>query len=207
MPKQAAAGADHAGTVRAHQPHAVLGLVAPHVALDPDHVLGGDAVGDRDADPDAGVGRLHDRIGGVGRRDEHDAGGRTRGGYGVLDGIVHGPAMDLGAALPGRDPAHHVGAVCDHLLGVEGADLAGDALDQHAGGLVDQDGHGDCLLGLRPPGDGCWQPRPPSAPPRRGWRRRSAARRWRRGWRGPPRHGCRPGGRSAARRAAPARSP
>jgi hypothetical protein len=49
--------------------------------------------------------------------------------------------------LPG-DAADHLGAVGDRLLGVEGAVLAGEALADDLGVLVDQDGHGFDLLRL-----------------------------------------------------------
>jgi hypothetical protein len=45
------------------------------------------------------------------------------------------------AALAGRDATDDVGAVLAHLLGVEGARGAGDALDDELGVLSDEDGH------------------------------------------------------------------
>src|SRR5579863_10504073 len=46
-----------------------------------------------------------------------------------------------GAAFPRRDAAHHLGAVGDRLLGVEGALRAGEALADDLGGMIDQDRH------------------------------------------------------------------
>ena len=46
-----------------------------------------------------------------------------------------------GAALAGRHAADDVGAVVDHFLGVEGADAAGEALDEDRGVLVDENCH------------------------------------------------------------------
>ena len=46
-----------------------------------------------------------------------------------------------GAALARRHAAHHLGAVGDRLLGMEGALRAGEALADDLGVLVDQDGH------------------------------------------------------------------
>src|SRR5215467_2953409 len=45
------------------------------------------------------------------------------------------------AALPGRDAAHHLRAVGDRLLGVEGALRAGEALAEDLGVAVDEHGH------------------------------------------------------------------
>ena len=45
------------------------------------------------------------------------------------------------AAFAGRDAADHLGAVGDRLLGMERAVLAGDALADDLGVLVDEDGH------------------------------------------------------------------
>ena len=50
------------------------------------------------------------------------------------------------AALARRDAADHLGAVGDRLLGVERALLAGEALADDLGVLVDEDGHVCCLL-------------------------------------------------------------
>src|SRR4029079_11011596 len=81
---------------------------------------------------DAGVGRLHDRVGRATGRDE-DA-GRVRAGLadGLGDGVedrdraVEGPE----AALAGRDPGDDPGAVLEHRPRVELALATGDALDE-----------------------------------------------------------------------------
>ena len=70
------------------------------------------------------------------------------------------------AALAGGDAADHVGAVALHVLGVEAADLAGKALDDDAGVLVEQNGH--VSISLKQP---CLRRkratrRPPCRPPR-----------------------------------------
>ena len=52
----------------------MLALIAAHIALDPHHVLGRDAVGDCYAVLNPGVGGLHDRIGGERRRHKNNAG-------------------------------------------------------------------------------------------------------------------------------------
>src|SRR5450631_4456740 len=46
-----------------------------------------------------------------------------------------------GAGFAWRGAAHHLGAVLDGLLGMEGAVLAGEALADDLGILVDEDGH------------------------------------------------------------------
>src|SRR6201986_3487973 len=46
-----------------------------------------------------------------------------------------------GAAFARGHSAHHLGAVGDRLLGVEGALRAGEALADHLGVIVDEDGH------------------------------------------------------------------
>src|SRR3977135_4120392 len=46
-----------------------------------------------------------------------------------------------GATLPRRHAAHHLGAVGDRLLGMEGALRAGEALADDLGVLVNQHGH------------------------------------------------------------------
>ena len=46
-----------------------------------------------------------------------------------------------GAAFAGRGAAHHLGAIGDGLLGMEGALIAGEALADDLGVLVDKNGH------------------------------------------------------------------
>ena len=57
------------------------------------------------------------------------------------DGVEHGALEMLCAALAGRDAADDVGAVGDRLLRVEGAFLAGEALNDQACVFVDQYAH------------------------------------------------------------------
>ena len=60
----------------------------------------------------------------------------------LLEGVEHRHlVLELLAALPGRDAGDQVGAVGEHLLRVERARAAGDALAHHAGVLVDEDAH------------------------------------------------------------------
>ena len=55
----------------------------------------------------------------------------------LLNGVEHGQPEVLRAALARPDPADHVGAVLDGLLGVEGALLAREPLADDARLLVD----------------------------------------------------------------------
>ncbi len=45
------------------------------------------------------------------------------------------------AAFAGRHPSDHLGAVGDHLLGVEGTLVAGHALHEDRRGFIDQNAH------------------------------------------------------------------
>src|SRR4029079_19499753 len=107
------------------------------------HVEHRDALGDAEDRRDAGVGRLHDRVGRATGRDE-DA-GRVRDG--LADGVseaaedrdraVEGPE----AALAGRDPGDDPGAVLEHRPRVELALATGDALDEQRRVGPDEDAH------------------------------------------------------------------
>ena len=92
-------------------------------------------------DLDAGVGGLHDRVGGERRRDED----HRRVGAGLLDrlgdGVEDRQAVAVSPALAGRDAADHLRAVLQAALGVERAGRAGDALADDAVFLVDEDAH------------------------------------------------------------------
>ena len=90
-------------------------------ALHLDHVEHRDALGDADDQRDLGVDRLEDRIGGVGRRHVDHGGGGAGLGDGLGHGVEHRQVEMRGAALARRHAAHHLGAVGDRLLGMEGA--------------------------------------------------------------------------------------
>src|SRR3954447_11430423 len=127
----------HAGAVRADQPR----FSAGERALDLDHVEHGYAFGDADDERDRGLARLADRIGGARRRNIDHA----RVAAGLLlrlgHGVEHRQTEMCAAAFARRGPADHPGAVGDSLLGMEGAVLAGEALADDLGVLVNQDGH------------------------------------------------------------------
>src|SRR2546426_410753 len=80
------------------------------------------------------------------------------------------PAQVGGAAFPGRRTPHHVRAVGDHLLGVEGALVAREPLDDDRRLLIEQDAH-DLSVSSSParraPCCGPRRPGPPRLPARR----------------------------------------
>src|SRR5207245_2121312 len=119
-----------------------------HVALDLHHVLRGDAVGDADAEFYPRIRRLHDRIGGKGRRHEDDAGLGAGLAHRAFHRVEDGQAEMRLAALAGGDAADQLGAVALHVLGMEAADLAGEALDDDACAAVEQDCHFSTSLRL-----------------------------------------------------------
>ena len=115
-------------------------------ALHLDHVEHRNALGDGDDQRDAGVDGFEDGVGRERRR--HVDGGRVGAGrrLGLGDGVEQRHVGELGvgvlgAALAGRDAADDFRAVGSRLLGVERALAAGDALADHLGRLVDENGH------------------------------------------------------------------
>src|SRR2546426_606815 len=140
-PHHRPARTDHPGAVRPDQRGAPFLRVAPQVPLHGHHVLGGDAVRDGHDQPDPRVRGFHDGVGAERRGDEDEARHGSRVRHRFLRGVEHGPAEMGGAALPGRDAAHDVGAVRDHFLRVERPLVAREALDDDVGLLVEQDTH------------------------------------------------------------------
>src|SRR5262245_42941144 len=110
-------------------------------ALHLDHVSDRDALGDADDERDLSLDRLRNGIGSTRRRHVDYAGVAIGLRLGFGNRIEHRQPEMAGAAFTGRSAAHHLGAVGDRLLGVERAVLAGEALADDAGVLVDQDGH------------------------------------------------------------------
>ncbi|MNT37545.1 hypothetical protein D3C72_1736850 [compost metagenome] len=106
--------------------------------LDAQHVQHRDAFGDADDDLDAGSSGFQDRVSRVRRRHVDD----RSVGAGALHGVGNGVEdrqVDMGGATLARGhAANNLGAVLDHLSGVEGALLAGEALHDHLGVLIDQ---------------------------------------------------------------------
>src|SRR5262249_48753451 len=100
-----------------------------------------DALGDRDDQSDAGVGRLEDRVGGEARRDEDHRGV----GAGLVDRlgdrVEDGDPVDVLAALAGRHAGDDLRAVALVVGRVDGALATGDVGDDQAGLSVDEDAH------------------------------------------------------------------
>ena len=105
------------------------------------HVVDRNALGDAHDQLDAGIGRFEDRVGGERRRHVDHAGRGAGLAHRVVHGIEHRQAQVLLAAAPGRHAADQLGAVGERLLGMEGALLAGEALADDPGVLVDQNAH------------------------------------------------------------------
>src|SRR3990170_1910347 len=109
-----------AGAVRADKP----GVRALHEPPDLDHVQDRYALGDADDELYSRVDRLHYGVGGEARGDIYDRGVGPGLFYRVPDSVEHRYAVDIGAALAGRDSPDHLRAVGYHLPRVEGALLA-----------------------------------------------------------------------------------
>ena len=88
-------------------------------------------------DRDAGRGGFQDGVGRERWRHVDHRGVGAGGLYGILDGVEHRQADVLAAALAGRDAADHLGAVIEHLLGVEGTLRAGETLHDDFGVFID----------------------------------------------------------------------
>ena len=141
------AGRDDARAVGADETNAGAVLNKGHGLH---HVQGGDSFGDADHDALAldgvkGISRFHDGLSGKGRWHVDDRGV----GIGFRDGIEHGIPNGEGlalklhglTALAGGAPAHDVGAVLDHLVSVEHALLARDALNEDLGVFLNPNRH------------------------------------------------------------------
>ena len=131
------AGREHARTVGADQAHAGV----PGLPVDAEHVVYGDALGDRDHRVHAGVDRLGDRRSGEPRRHEDHRGIGVALGDRLGDLVVHGNALHVLAALPRGDAGDHVGAVGPVSKPVEGPLPAGEAADHELRLLVYDDRH------------------------------------------------------------------
>src|SRR5713226_10645699 len=131
------AGRNDAGTVRTDQ----SGFLEVHDGGNAHHVDGRDAFGDANDEREFGVGGFQNGVGGIGRGNENHGGVCAGGFRGVGDGVEDGALEMPGAAFAGSDAAGHVCAVLDHLLGVEGAFAAGEALDDQTRFFVDQNAH------------------------------------------------------------------
>src|ERR1700675_2480911 len=109
--------------------------------VDTQLVVRGDALGDGDHQLDARRGGLEDRVCGEARwHEDHRRVGLHLGDC-LLPAVEHGDALDVQAALAGRDAADDVGAVVAVVERVEAALAAGDAGDAKTRVLVDENCH------------------------------------------------------------------
>ncbi len=126
----------HLGLTRGYQARTVgADELHPRVLNEgagPHHVVERDALGDAHDQADAGGGRLHDGVGGEGRRHEDAA----DVGAGLPPGIDHGvedrDAELRAAPLAGADAGDEVGSIGLHLLGVKAPLASRQTLDQDA---------------------------------------------------------------------------
>ena len=127
----------NAGAVRAEQ--AGLGILDDIDGFD--LVFNRDALGDADDKVNAGIHRFHDAVRRAPRRDKDAGGVRARGVFGFLHGVEDGNALNGHPAFAGGDAADDLGAVGDHLRGVELALAPGNALHNDFGVLVNKNSH------------------------------------------------------------------
>ena len=109
--------------------------------VDAQLVVGRDALGDRHDERDAGVLGLEDRVGREARRDEDHRRVGAGLAHGVVERVEDRDALDVLAALAGRDAGHHVGPVAAVVEGVELPLTAGDPRHAQARVLADDDAH------------------------------------------------------------------
>src|SRR4051794_15273932 len=135
----------HVGLARRQDPRAVgadqPGRAAAQVGMDAQHVVRGDAFGDRDDERDAGVLGLEDRVGGKARRNEHHGGVGAGGVDRRMNGVEHRHPVDVLATLSRGDAGDDVRAVSAVVGGMEGALPAGQAGDHVPGVGPDEDAH------------------------------------------------------------------
>src|SRR5690625_366434 len=128
---------DDSRTVRADQP----GLAPLQDALHLDHVEHRNAFRDADHQRDTSIDRLQNCLARKGRRHVDHAGVCPRFRNCLLHGVDNRQVQMLAATFSGGDAAYHLGAIGDRLFGMKGSLRAGEALADHTGIAVDQDGH------------------------------------------------------------------
>src|SRR5262245_8214095 len=128
---------DDARAIRPDQ----AGLGPAEDPLNPHHVQDRDALGDADRQRQAGIDGLQDGVRGKGRGHIDDCGGGPGFAHRLVHRVEHWQVQMGGAAFAGGDSAHHLGAVGDGLLGMEGPLGAGETLADDLGLGIHQDGH------------------------------------------------------------------
>ena len=137
IPTFAAPGEIDARAVRPDQPRPRC----LEVAVDVGHVADGDALGDTHDEPDAGIGRLEDRLRREPWRDEDHRGVRAGLRHRARDRVEDRDPLDVLTALARRDAGDDLRPVVAVAERVERPLVPGDALDHEARPLVDEDAH------------------------------------------------------------------
>lgn len=115
--------------------HPRLGLRTKRL-LNHDLITLRDTLGDGHDERDLGFDRLEDGRSATGRWNVNDRRVGFRITNGIPDGTPDGQSQVLGAGLFGVDTTDIVGTEFERLLGVEGAGLAGETLDEDASRVV-----------------------------------------------------------------------
>ncbi len=105
------------------------------------HICYRNALGDANYDFDASICRFHDRIRCKRRRDKKNRNIRTRRIHRILHRIKHRLVQVCLSAFSGRHAANDIGAVGDHLFGMEGAFFAGKTLNYNLGVFIYENAH------------------------------------------------------------------
>src|SRR5579859_1163552 len=131
------AGRNDSGAIRPDKTR--LGEI--HGCGSTNHVDNRNAFGDANDERNLRVGGFKNGVGSVRGRNKNNGGVGAGGFHGFHNRVKDGPFEMLGIALAGSDAANDVGAVLDHLLRVESAFAAGEALNDEASLFVNQDAH------------------------------------------------------------------
>jgi hypothetical protein len=129
-------GSDHPRTVRPDQPHRTIG----QRHFRPQHVEGGNALGDADRQVETRVGRLEDGVGRARGRHEDDRRVRARLRHRLSHRLVDGDALDHLSTLARVNSPDHLCPVLDGELRVELAHSA-EALYEQLGIPIAENGH------------------------------------------------------------------
>ena len=169
-PRLADLGRDQARAVRPQQQRLFPagGFLGLHLVAHHQHVAHRDAFGDADHQVEVRLHGLPDRLGGACGRHVDHADGRTGLDLGVGHAGVDRYAFEILAGalrIHAGDEAGFAVGVVAAAARVELTGLAGDALRDHAGVLVDEDAHGVILRRVN-------EPRRRSLSPLRPWSRR-----------------------------------
>ena len=121
-PHEPLTGRDDAGTVRPDDAHLPLCRIAAQEALHAHHVLAGNTVCHANCGADTGICSFHNRVGGKRGWHEDQRGFCPHLFHSFTHGVEQRAVKHAFAALAGGHAAHDIGAVLDHISGVERAD-------------------------------------------------------------------------------------